>query len=460
MNGRLIHYLQEHKEKHLEELKEFLRIPSISALSKHQQDLVRGAEWVAAALQRAGLKEVRVIPTKGHPIVYGEWLERPDRPTALIYGHYDVQPADPLHLWITPPFEPDIREGKIFARGASDDKGQVFMHIKAVEALLQTEGTLPVNVKFCLEGEEEIGSPHLQPFVRENKRLLAADVLVVSDTPMWKKGQPALCYGLRGLCALQIDVQGPISDLHSGLYGGAVQNPLHALAELLASLHDREGRVAVEGFYDRVLPPSEEERRAFKELAQDEDALRKELAVPELFGEKGFTALERTWIRPTLEINGIYGGFQGEGMKTVIPASAHAKITCRLVEEQDPDEILSLIEAHVHKHTPPGVTVKITRFDKARPYVTPFDHPALQAAARAFAAGYGVRPVFTRMGGSIPIVETFGNELGLPVVLMGFGLPDENFHAPNEHFHLENFDRGLVTLCAFLHELSSVPFNR
>jgi acetylornithine deacetylase/succinyl-diaminopimelate desuccinylase-like protein len=453
-------YLAEHRERSLEELKEFLRIPSISALSEHKSDVRKAAEWLAESLRKAGMHTVSVMETKGNPVVYAEWKGAGDRPTALIYGHYDVQPVDPLHLWTTPPFEPDIRDGKLFARGSSDDKGQTFMHIKALQALLETGGTLPVNVKFCIEGEEEIGSPHLEAFVEEHKELLKADVLVISDTTMYERGKPAICYGLRGLCAMQIDVKGAKSDLHSGMYGGGVPNPIHALVEILASMHDAKGRVSIEGFYDRVKELSAEEKEAFVKLGYNEEQVAKELGLKELYGEAGYSMLERIWARPTLEINGIYGGFQGEGTKTVIPSEAHAKITCRLVEDQDPGEILDLIEAHIRKVTPKGVTVEITKMDKGRPFVTPFDHPMIQAASRAYEKAYGVAPVFTRMGGSVPIVETFGRVLGLPVVLMGFGLPDENFHAPDEHFHLENFDKGLLTICHFWHEVATVGNKR
>ncbi|GIM45866.1 peptidase M20 [Collibacillus ludicampi] len=453
MDPRIEEYLSENREHHLDELKQLLAIPSVSALPEHKQDIQRAAQWLAESLKRAGMEQVKVMPTKGNPVVYGEWLKAEGKPTVLIYGHYDVQPVDPLELWETPPFEPDIRDGQIFARGASDDKGQTFMHIKALETILRTTGSLRLNFKFCLEGEEEIGSPNLEEFVAEHKDLLAADVLVISDTSMLGRGKPAICYGLRGLCGLQIDVTGAKADLHSGLFGGAVQNPIHALVELLASMRNKDGQITINGFYDRVLPLTEEEKEAFRALNTDEEQTRKDLQVPDLFGEKGYTMVERTWARPTLEINGIYGGFQGEGIKTVIPSQAHAKITCRLVPDQDPEEILALIEEHVRTHTPPGVTVEVKRFDKGRPFITPIDHPAIQAAARAYEKVFGVTPAFTRMGGSIPIVETFDRLLHLPIVLMGFSYPDDNFHAPNEHFHLECFDNGLRTLCYYWYEL-------
>jgi len=454
MSQLFIQYLTKHRDKHLEELFDFLRIPSISSSSEHAKDVRTAAEWVATSLTQAKLENVQVMETNGHPVVYGEWLHAEGKPTVLIYGHYDVQPVDPLHLWETQPFEPSIRHEKLFARGASDDKGQVFMHIKAIEAIMNTNGTLPVNVKFIIEGEEEIGSPNLPEFVEKHKDLLASDVIVISDTGMLEKGKPAICYGLRGLCGIQIDVKGAKSDLHSGLYGGGVQNAAHALIELLASFHDQNGKVLVDGFYDKVADLTSEERKAYEALNTDEEKIREDLGVPELFGEEGYTYNERTWVRPTLEINGVYSGFQGEGIKTVIPSEATAKITCRLVPNQDPDEILELLEAHIEKHKPKGVTVKVSHFDKGAPFVTPFDHPAIQAAARSYEKVYKVPTAFTRGGGSIPIVAAFDQILNKPVVLMGFGLPDENFHAPNEHFHLENFDKGLQTICHYWFELS------
>lgn len=456
MNEKIEKYLSTERQNHLNELKQFLTIPSVSALSEHKDDVHKAAEWLVQSLENAGMENIEIMPTEGHPVVYADWLHAEGKPTVLIYGHYDVQPVDPLHLWETPPFEPHVRDNKIYARGASDDKGQTFMHIKALQAVLEVDGELPVNVKFCIEGEEEIGSPNLDSFVEQHKDKLAADVLIISDTPMLEKGKPAVCYGLRGLAGLQINVQGAKGDLHSGLYGGAVQNPIHALVQLLDSMRDADGQITIDGFYKRVIRMTDEERQAYKELNYDEEQVRQDLEVPELFGEKGYSFLERTWVRPTLEVNGIYGGFQGEGIKTVLPAEAHAKITCRLVPDQDPSEIVELIQQHIEKHTPPGVTITTEPFDKGNPFVTPFDHPAIQAAGAAYEKAYGVKPAFTRMGGSIPIVETFGQTLNIPVVLMGFGLPEENFHAPNEHFHLENFDKGLRTICHYLYEITDV----
>jgi len=451
-------YFTENREKHLEELNEFLRIPSISSLSEHKQDIQSAAEWLADKLQKLNIENVSVDATAGHPVVYGEWLHAEGKPTILFYGHYDVQPVDPLHLWESEPFNPVIRDNKLFARGASDDKGQVFMHLKMIEALFATEGTLPVNVKFIYEGEEEIGSPNLPAYVEKHKDKLAADLILISDTGLYAPGKPAVCYGLRGLTGIQIDVRGAKGDLHSGLYGGGVQNAIHALAEILASFRDEHGTIQVEGFYDKVLPLSEEERQAYRELNFDEEALKTEVGVTELFGEEGYSYLEQTWARPTLEINGVFGGFSGEGIKTVLPAEAGAKITCRLVPDQDPNEIVALLKAHIEKHKPKGVEVTISEFDKGAPYLTPFDHPLIQAAGRSYERVYNVPTAFTRGGGSIPIVAAFDEILALPVVLMGFGLNSENFHAPNEHFHLENFDKGLRVLGDYLHEVSNLKF--
>lgn len=448
-------HFSENRESHLTELTDFLRIPSISALSEHKEDMHRAAHWLMDAMAEAGLDNLAVEYTDGHPVVTGDWLYAEGKPTILVYGHYDVQPVDPLELWDSPPFEPEVRDNKLYARGASDDKGQVYMHVKAVEALLKQGGTLPVNVKFLIEGEEEIGSPSLEKYIRANKEQLAADLIVISDTGMYGPGQPAVCYGLRGLSGVQIDVKGPKGDLHSGIYGGGVQNPLHALVEILSSFRDKEGTITVEGFYDNVRPLSDEEREAYEALGFNEQAVKDEVGVSELFGEPGFSHLERTWVRPTLELNGMFGGFSGEGIKTVLPAEAGAKITCRLVPDQDPDEIVTKLKAHIEKHTPTGVTVTVTEFDKGKPFLTPIDHPAIQAAGRSYEKIYNVPTAYTRGGGSIPIVAAFDEILGLPVVLMGFGLDTENFHAPNEHFHLENFDKGLRVISDYYYEVAN-----
>ncbi|WP_213422155.1 dipeptidase [Bhargavaea massiliensis] len=453
--NELDRYFTEQRDAHLAELTDFLKIPSISSLSEHKGDMRNAAEWLAGSLKAAGLENITIDETKGHPVVYADWLHAEGQPTLLIYGHYDVQPVDPLELWDSAPFEPEIRDNKLFARGASDDKGQVFMHVKAVEALFKTNGKLPVNVKFCIEGEEEIGSPNLPAYVEENRDKLAADVIVISDTGMQGPGRPAVCYGLRGLAGVQIDVKGAKGDLHSGLYGGGVQNATHALVELLASFRGKEGTITVDGFYDDVRPATEEEREEYRKLGFDEEALKKELGVSELFGEAGYSHLERTWTRPTLEINGVFGGFSGEGIKTVLPSEAGAKITCRLVPDQDPDDIVKKLRSHIEKNQPAGVTVTVTEFDKGKPFLTPYDHPAIQAAGKSYERVYNVPTAYTRGGGSIPIVAAFDEILGLPVVLMGFGLSSENFHAPNEHFHLENFDKGLRVIGDYYFEVSS-----
>lgn len=443
-------YFEQHREQHLNELKELISIPSISALSTHKGDVDRAAQWIADHLKKAGLEHVQVHQTKGHPIVTADHIHAPGKPTILVYGHYDVQPVDPLHLWETPPFEPTIRDNKLYARGATDDKGQFFLHIKAIEAILKQEQALPVNIKLCIEGEEEISSGNLYPFLEQNQNLLSCDAVVISDTEFLGKDKPAISTGLRGLCSLDIALKTANTDLHSGTYGGGVPNALHALVTLLNSLHADNGRVAVEGFYEDVPPLSEELRVELAKKGFDEEQLKQTLQLDALFGEEGFTYVERTGARPTLEINGMYGGFQGEGTKTVIPCEAHAKITCRLVGQQNPQDILDKIERHIRDNTPVGAQVSIVQREKGNPFTIDPSIPVLQQAADAYEHVYGVRPVFTKDGGSIPIVEAFSRELSAPVVLMGFGMPGENLHAPNEHFHLDNFDKGMLTIVDFL----------
>ncbi|MGG1639381.1 dipeptidase [Paenibacillus sp. NRS-1760] len=446
-------YFQNLREQHLDELKQFLTIPSISALSTHKNDMNEAAKWVAAKLEKAGLENVEIHPTAGHPIVYAEHIHAPGKPTVLIYGHYDVQPVDPLNLWETPPFEPTIRDGKLYARGATDDKGQLFLHVKAVEALLNQENALPVNVKFCIEGEEEISSPNLPTFMETNADKLKADVIVISDTSLLEKGKPAISTGLRGLCSLEVTILTANTDLHSGTFGGGVPNALHAMISLLSSLHDDQGRVSIEGFYEGVPELSASMREEFLKQNHNEEELRKNLDLDALYGEEGYSFVERTGARPTLELNGVYGGFQGEGSKTVIPKEAHAKITCRLVGDQDPAQILERIVTHLESHVQSGAKLIIKRGEKARAFDMDPSNPMLQKAADAYEKVYGTRALFTKDGGSIPIVETFSRVLGAPVVMMGFGLPDENLHAPNEHFNLENFDKGLLTIVEFLKQL-------
>lgn len=443
-------YFANMREQHLSELKEWLSIPSISALSEHKADVNKAAKWVADSLTRAGLDHVEVYQTAGHPIVYADYVHAPGKPTILVYGHYDVQPVDPLHLWTTPPFEPDFRDGKLYARGATDDKGQLFLHIKAIEAILKQEGELPVNIKLCIEGEEEISSPNLPAFLAENQEKLAADAVLISDTSLLEPGKPAISTGLRGLCSLEVAVNTANTDLHSGTFGGGVPNALHALVSLLTSLHNEEGGVAVEGFYEGVPELSSLMREEFAKQQHNEQKLAESLDLDTLYGEAGFSFVERTGARPTLELNGVYGGFQGEGTKTVIPKEAHAKITCRLVGDQDPEDILAKIRRHLENHIQPGAKLEITDGEKARAFNIDPSNRMLQVAADAYAQVYGTRALFTKDGGSIPIVETFSRVIGAPVVMMGFGLPDENLHAPNEHFNLDNFDKGLLTIVEFL----------
>ncbi len=449
--SQLAEFLSEHHNQNVEELTELLRIPSISSLSEHKEDIQKAASWISNKLERIGMEHVEIVQTKGHPIIYADWLHQENAPTVLVYGHYDVQPVDPVHLWETPPFEPAIRDEKIFARGATDDKGQMFLHIKAMETLLKSEGKLPVNVKFCIEGEEEIGSPHLPQFLSENEEKLACDVVVISDSDMWDRGVPAITYSLRGLCALEFSLKTANSDLHSGMFGGGVQNANHLLIQLLSTLHDGNGKVNVDHFYDDVVELTDFEKEQIKALGFDEEKLKQSLGLTEFTGgENNYPYPERISSRPTLEINGLWGGFQGEGTKTVIPNEAHAKITCRLVHNQNPEKIQGLIKKHLEEHAPKGCTVKVSLQDTGNPFLTPIDSPMIQKAAEAYQTVYGKSPVYKREGGSIPIVSDFSQSLNAPVVLMGFGLPDENLHAPNEHFNLENFDKGILTICSFL----------
>ncbi|NMO95468.1 dipeptidase [Paenibacillus lemnae] len=443
-------YFAEHREQHLNELKEWLSIPSISAISEHKEDVAKAADWLAEKLNAAGLEHVEIHQTAGHPIITADYLHAGGKPTVLIYGHYDVQPVDPLHLWQTPPFEPEIRDGKLYARGATDDKGQLFLHVKAVEAILKQEKSLPVNVKFCIEGEEEVSSPNLPLYLEQHKDKLAADAILISDTSLLAPGKPAISTGLRGLCSLELTLETANTDLHSGTYGGGVPNALHAIVELLSSLHDKQGRVSVEGFYDGVQELSPEMREEFAKQQFDEEQLKDSLGLDSLYGEEGFSFVERVGARPTLELNGVYGGFQGEGSKTVIPKEAHAKITCRLVADQDPQAVLNAIEKHLKAHTPPGAKLTFKPKEKAFAFNVDPSHPLLQKAADAFKEVYGTRALFTKDGGSIPIVEKLSSTLNAPAVMMGFGLPDENLHAPNEHFNLENFDLGLLTIVEYL----------
>jgi acetylornithine deacetylase/succinyl-diaminopimelate desuccinylase-like protein len=454
--NQIVDFINISRDRYVEELKQYLAIPSVSALPEHASDVCRCAEWTADELRRIGLQNVSLLETPGHPIVYGDWLGAPGAPTVLFYGHYDVQPVDPLDLWTSPPFEATVRDGEIYARGAADDKGQVFMHMKAVEAHLGKEGRLPINIKFFIEGEEEIGSAHLDDYIRAHREDLGADVVVISDSPMFDRGIPSICYGLRGLAYVQVDLRGTTSDLHSGSFGGAVANPAMVLAQVLAQMKDRSGRVKVPGFYDDVRPLSDAERAEWKQLPFNETKYRKELGAPRLFGETGYSTLERVWARPTFEVNGLLSGFTGDGAKTVLPATAMAKVSMRLVPDQAPETIAKLFEAYLRKVCPKTVELTVTHMHGGKPWMTDFDNKYVRAAGRAIELGFGQRPVFNREGGSIPVVSTFQEELGLPSVLFGIGLPDENAHAPNEKLDLGNFHNGIIASAYLYQELASL----
>jgi acetylornithine deacetylase/succinyl-diaminopimelate desuccinylase-like protein len=449
--NQIIDFINTHRDRYVDELKAYLAIPSISALPEHKGDVRTCAEWTADEMRRIGLQNVRLIETPGFPVVYGDWSGAEGAPTILFYGHYDVQPVDPLNLWDSPPFEATVRDGEIYARGSADDKGQVFMHFKAIEAHLKQNGRLPVNIKIILEGEEEVGSANLDNFVKDHKDDLKADVVVISDSPMFDRGVPSICYGLRGLVYCQIDLRGTKSDLHSGSFGGAVANPAFVLANVLAQMKDRGGHIKIPGFYDDVRELREEEREQWRRLPFNEKRYAKELGAPKLWGETGYSTLERVWARPTFEVNGILSGFTGDGAKTVIPAVAMAKVSMRLVPNQDPDKVAALFEEYVRKIAPKTVEVKVTRMHGGKPWMTEFDNKYVQAAGRAIQKGFGQQPVFNREGGSIPVVATFQEILGLPSVLFGVGLPDENAHAPNEKLDLGNFHGGIIA-SAFLYD--------
>lgn len=447
-------YIDEHLPRFREELFDFLRIPSVSARREHDPDSRRAAEWLAERMREVGL-DVSIHETAGQPIVLGEWRKAgADAATVLIYGHYDVQPAEPLELWTSPPFEPTVRDGRIYARGSVDDKGQLYLHIKALEALLRGAGDAPINVVVVAEGEEEVGSENLMPFVKEHAQRLAADYVVISDSTMYAPGVPSIGASLRGLAYFQLDVRGPAADLHSGSYGGAVINPAMALAHILATMHDADWRVAIEGFYDEVRedPAFLEQIRA---LDFDEDAFRRETGAVALGGEGGFGTLQRLWVRPTLEVNGLLSGYTGEGPKTVLPAQAMAKVSCRLVPDQDPARIERLFQEHVRKVTPIGVEVSVRTFHSGYPWRAGLQGPLYDAAERALERAFGRKPVFAGEGGSIPIVVDFERELKAPVLLMGFGLPGENAHAPDEWMSVENFEKGTHAAAELLRELAA-----
>jgi acetylornithine deacetylase/succinyl-diaminopimelate desuccinylase-like protein len=446
-----MNYYQEHHSDFLEGLKTFLRIPSISTLSEHKPDIRRAAEFALSELRAAGMTLAELIEGDGNPLVYAEWLGAPGKPTVLFYGHYDVQPADPLDEWKSPPFEPEVRGNDIFARGAVDDKGQVYIQIKAVEGLLKTTGKLPVNVKFLLEGEEETGGEHIEAYVKTRPPRLKADAAVVCDTEMFAPELPTICVGLRGMVYYELFVQGADHDLHSGVYGGAAPNPILAISEILCALKDRDGHIHIPGFYDRVVPPSAKEREAWARLPFDvKEYTEKEMGAKELVGEPGVPLFERVWARPTLEVHGIRGGFTGEGAKTVIPARAVAKVSTRLVADQRVEEAVAQFKAAVAAVCPKGVTVEVKVLHSGEPSLTNPDNPFIHASAEAMKQVFGKDTVYIRSGGSIPIVGVFDRYLGIPSVMMGFGLPDDNLHAPNEKFHLPNFYRGIEAVARYL----------
>ncbi|MDX1666509.1 MAG: dipeptidase [Saprospiraceae bacterium] len=457
----VLNHIEKNKTRYLEELKDLLRIPSVSADPQYREDVKKAARMVAEHLEKAGADEARVCETDGHPIVYAEKMVNEEAPTVLVYGHYDVQPPDPLDLWDSGPFEPVIKktdthpEGAIYARGACDDKGQMFMHIKALEAM-DAEGQLPCNIKFMIEGEEEVGSEHLGKFCRRNRDMLACDVVLISDTALISKETPSITVGLRGLSYVEVEVRGPNRDLHSGVYGGAVANPINILCQMIASLQDENNRITIPGFYDDVVEVSERVREAMKKVPFDLEQFKKDLDIGSVHGEAGYTTLERTSIRPTLDVNGIWGGYTGEGAKTVLPSVARAKISMRLVPRQDPDQITALFSRHFQDIAPPSVEVEVKPHHGGSPVVTPIDTPEYKAAHLAMKDTFGKEPIPLRTGGSIPIVALFEEVLGVKSVLMGFGLDSDAIHSPNEHFGLFNFYKGIETIPYFYHHYAKI----
>jgi acetylornithine deacetylase/succinyl-diaminopimelate desuccinylase-like protein len=450
----VLSFIDQNRNRFVDELKEWVKIPAISSDPAHDKDLVKNAEHLLADLKALGADTAEIWPTKGHPAVFAEWNHAPGKPTLLVYGHHDVQPVDPLDLWVTPPFEPDVREGRMWGRGVVDDKGQVYIHVKAIESFLKTKKKLPINLKLIVEGEEEVGSVHLDELMKEKAKRLEADFVCVSDTAMFGRGIPSLCVGLRGLMYLEVLVSAPAGDLHSGSFGGGVANPINVLAGIIAKLHDQDGKITVPGFYDKVVPLTDKERAEIASLPFDEKEWAQSTGAGALMGEKGYSTLERVWARPSLDVNGIGGGFQAEGAKTIIPAHAMAKISCRLVPHQEPEEIARLVGEHIERLAPPGVTVKITYLHGGRPYLAPTDHPVFEVAKRAFSKAFGRPTVFIREGGSIPFVRTIADATGKPCLLMGFGQPDENAHAPNEWLDLENYHLGIKSAAFLYDELS------
>jgi acetylornithine deacetylase/succinyl-diaminopimelate desuccinylase-like protein len=448
-------YIEQNKQRYVDELITLLKFPSVSADSKHKTDIESCADWVTAHLNALGLK-ARKMPTGGHPAVYAEWLGAPGKPTVLIYGHYDVQPPDPLNLWESPPFEPVVKGGKLYARGSSDNKGQFYAHVKGIEAHLKQDGKLPVNVKLLIEGEEEVGSANLEAFIVANKAMLKADVVVVSDSAMAGPEMPAITYGLRGLAYFEIRVDGSNRDLHSGSYGGSVANPCEMLARMLAKCKDDDGRVLIPGFYDDVQKVGPEERALLSKIPFSETADRENLGIPKHWGEKGYSVLEWRWARPTFEVNGIFGGYMGEGPKTVLPAWAGAKVSMRLVPNQDPGKLAAAFEKFIDSIKPDTVKVSVKRFDGAFPSVVPIEGPYVEAATRAVEKGFGKKPLFTREGGTIPVVSTFKKVLGIDTILIGYGQNDDNLHSPNEKYTLADYQRGILTSAHLLEEMAAI----
>ena len=455
MASPAVDYARENKQRFLAELKNLLRIPSISTLTEHKADVQRAADFVATELRRIGMQNVEVIATKGHPLIYADWLNAPGKPTALCYAHYDVQPAEPLDEWISPPFEPTERNNNVYARGAVDDKGQLWMEIKAVESLMRGhQGKLPINVKFIIEGEEEVGGESIAAYVRKEKAKLQADFALVCDTELFAPNLPTLCVGLRGLIYSEIEAVGAKTDLHSGMYGGAAPNPLFGLIEIISKLKDSRGRVLIPGFYSKVKAPSNAELKTWKRLPFNEEHYRKtEVGSNVLTGEPGFSVLYRTWARPTLEVHGMPGGFTAPGAKTVIPAKASAKVSMRLVPNQDPDDILTRYKNYIKKLTPKGIQTNIKVWSKGPACVVGTDNKYIKSSTEAMHEVFKKDTVFIRSGGSIPIVTDFQDVLKIPSVMMGFGLPDDNLHAPNEKFHIPNFHRGIESICLFFEKL-------
>jgi acetylornithine deacetylase/succinyl-diaminopimelate desuccinylase-like protein len=447
-------FIDQNRKRFVDDLVAWCRVPSISSDAAHAADVARNADQLADSCRAIGATRVEIWPTKGHPAVFAEWISTPETPTLLVYGHHDVQPVDPLNEWISPPFEPALREGRLWGRGVVDDKGQVHIHVRAIESFIRTVGKLPINIKLIVEGEEEIGSMNLDELLRAHASDLSSDFVCVSDTAMFGRGIPSLCVGLRGLMYLEVHVDGPAMDLHSGSFGGGVANPVNALARMIAKLHTDEGRVAVPGFYDTVRPLSDVERREIASLPFDEHEWLRATGCPATFGEKGFSTLERIWARPTLDCCGITGGFTGEGAKTIIPARASAKVSCRLVPDQEPEVIEKLVADFLRSVAPPGVRVRVEYLHGGRPYLAPTDHPVYEVAKRAFSKAFGKPTVFMREGGSIPFVRTIADATGKPCLLMGFGQPDENAHAPNEWLDLENFHLGIKSAAYLYDELS------